>query len=137
MSIHVTNITLSARLGICNNTKTGIKALVTLHKFIFQMRFSVLFLFVSRETCDSNILYISEWCISHIIVWKPSSVPGFSLYLYFLQQILLTRSKSKQNYEVGDEKSQLVDKKTRGSLLDYRVSTMLNNSCIQTESVSF
>lgn len=46
------------------------------------------------------------------------SIDGFR----FLQQILLIRSRNKQNYEHADENKQIVDKKTQGSMLEYRVS---------------
>lgn len=50
-------------------------------------------------------------------------IPFFLNYgFHFLQQILLIRSRNKQNYEHADENKLIVDKKTQGSMLDYRVS---------------
>uniref|UniRef100_A0A8W8JWH2 Uncharacterized protein n=2 Tax=Magallana gigas TaxID=29159 RepID=A0A8W8JWH2_MAGGI len=43
-----------------------------------------------------------------------------SKILALRKQILLIRSRNKQNYEHADENKQIVDKKTQGSLLEYR-----------------
>ncbi|XP_062614085.1 uncharacterized protein LOC134275807 [Saccostrea cucullata] len=37
-----------------------------------------------------------------------------------IKQILLSRSRNKQNNEIADDKTQLIDKKAQGSLLAYR-----------------
>ncbi|XP_048753909.1 uncharacterized protein LOC125665298 [Ostrea edulis] len=80
-------------------------------------------LFILFNILISSAKLTSSYKLKHIILaqYIGNSQNGISSNGASLaKQILLTRSKSKQNYEVGDEKSQLVDKKTRGSLLDYR-----------------
>lgn len=57
-----------------------------------------------------------------IIQWPIVVFICLNYGFHFLQQILLIRSRNKQNYEHADENKQIVDKKTQGSLLEYRVS---------------